>query len=382
MASGTCLVGTATDVIDLGTIAAGLDGSVWVFLPDGFFRLGDRRTHLWFGARSGSDDPVSALDDIEVGPEGTIWVNRWETEDRPARRDALWSFDGERWTVRRRTPADAVLLGVEVLADGTVLAGWNRGQERADRTPAAGRVDRLTAGEWERLPGSAVGGHALSRWVIRADWHMQVTFGVADDGTVWLGNPGGGPRGSLHRFEDGTWTQVQDFGLSRLDDHAYVQADVGPDGTVWVHLRAGHALYQEGHGGDILARFDGTEWSHFRTSDGLPIVSEGKILQKAAFDVAPDGSLWFTPIALPGDPEAIRGIDHRSQLRCQGIGRLDGATLRRYLPGRCIYALDIGPDGAVWLQAGEVTTWLEDDRVPVTPYTVDTYVIIPEVGST
>jgi hypothetical protein len=34
-----------------------------------------------------------------------------------------------------------------------------------------------------------------------------------------------------------------------------------------------------------------------------------------------------------------------------GLANFDGTTWTHYLPGRCVLAFDIGPDGTVWLQA-------------------------------
>ena len=36
---------------------------------------------------------------------------------------------------------------------------------------------------------------------------------------------------------------------------------------------------------------------------------------------------------------------------CGGLANFDGTTWTRYLPGRCVFAFDISPDGTVWLQA-------------------------------
>jgi hypothetical protein len=50
------------------SIAAGLDGSVWSFRPEAFYRPGDGDRYDWPDAE---DDPRAAMGDIEVGPDGT-----------------------------------------------------------------------------------------------------------------------------------------------------------------------------------------------------------------------------------------------------------------------------------------------------------------------
>ena len=60
------------------------------------------------------------------------------------------------------------------------------------------------------------------------------------------------------------------------------------------------------------------------------------------FEAAPGGSVWFNP---RGDYEA-------TGTECDGVANFDGASLVRFLRETCIYALDVAPDGSVWLQAG------------------------------
>jgi hypothetical protein len=59
------------------------------------------------------------------------------------------------------------------------------------------------------------------------------------------------------------------------------------------------------------------------------------------FEVAPDRSIWFNPI---GDREA-------QMWGCDGVANFDGQVLRRYLRDHCISAMDMAPDGTVWLRA-------------------------------
>ena len=73
-----------------GRISAGPDGSVWLFWPDRFYRLGDPATH---------DIQLGSLgfgDEVEVDPEGRVWLaHGHQGEDDGA---SLTSFDGSSWT--------------------------------------------------------------------------------------------------------------------------------------------------------------------------------------------------------------------------------------------------------------------------------------------
>ena len=55
-----------------------------------------------------------------------------------------------------------------------------------------------------------------------------------------------------------------------------------------------------------------------------------------------------------------------------GVVRFDGETWSRFLQGRCVEAMDIAPDGSVWLLAKESDE--SGARYPV----AHTYVITPE----
>ena len=64
----------------------------------------------------------------------------------------------------------------------------------------------------------------------------------------------------------------------------------------------------------------------------------------------------------------------RSSRRCDGVDRFDGQTWTRFLWNHCVYSLEFGDDGSVWL--------LAVDRDPETrPLPrLELYVIRPEVA--
>ena len=91
----------------------------------------------------------------------------------------------------------------------------------------------------------------------------------------------------------------------------------------------------------ILARFDGEVWEVFRAKDGIPMMGDHYQGFEGFFEAAPDRSIWFNP---NGD---------LTKSECDGIANFDGQSVHHYLRGHCITAMDIAPDGTVWLRATE-----------------------------
>jgi hypothetical protein len=235
-----------------GDIAAGLDGSVWWFGPDSFFRLGEADMYAW--SESDALDGVWAGDDIGVTPDGTLL--RYSDPEHAA------AFDGRSWTEREVEP--------------TAPAIWLRG-----------------------------------------------------DG--------------LHFYDGERWKILATpFSITSID-----HAAMGADGTTWIS-------HQSGGDFSLLARSrlaTPSQWEEF--SRGLPRFER-------IFEVAPDGSVWISPI---GDED------------CNGIASFDGTAVTYHLSDTCVHALDIAPDGRVWLQAGETGGGTAE---PGGAPTIHTYVITPE----
>jgi hypothetical protein len=301
-------------------IAAGR-ASVWWFGPDGFFRLGDDQTHDWdeFGPFSGNKR------DIEIAPDGTLWV-----ADR-----GLRTFDGASWAdVQPRS------VSVEIEEDGTVWAAWETANEKRRV------VGRLIDGAWERLGGQLPKHKACDS----NDGGTSCTgygFGglsLSDDGSPWVIT---GKPPALFRHVGEGWRRVD------TPRGGPVWFAVAPDGTLWVQLQRKNKL--------VLARHDGDGWTVF---DALN-TRVGHL--RADLRVAPDGGLWANLVewpSLPGD--------------CRGVTRFDEGGARHFLGDLCVYAMDVAPDGKVWLQAGEVWEVGSRDRIYDSLGPTHTYVITPE----
>ena len=80
------------------------------------------------------------------------------------------------------------------------------------------------------------------------------------------------------------------------------------------------------------------------------------------FEVARDGSLWFNT--------HTAAVSESSAPECDGIINFDGDTVRHFLRDLCVYAMDIAPDGTVWLQASDSWEPEQPEPAPVHAYAI------------
>jgi hypothetical protein len=298
-------------------IAAGLDGSVWLFGPEAFYRIGEADRFDWPEA---DDDPQSAMDDIEVGPDGIIW--RVPILDR----GPLMSFEQGSWTPRRDRA-----VGVEVQSDGTVWAAWLNDNDRV-------KVGRLDGDSWDVRPGSIERVGNLPGW-------QPLAVGLEPGAEPWLPDFGNG----LQRFDgDGRQSEAP-------PGEAALRVDVAPDGTVWAMIVA--EARSDGRR-EALARLDDGVWAVFHDT----LQRAGFTHNEGLLTAGTDGSIWISPFS------------PLQTTVCAGVSNFDGVTLRRYLPDLCVYAMDVALDGSVWVLAGE---WPEGSD-PSEAGQIRTYVITPE----
>lgn len=315
-------VSSAADERGAQDIVAGVDGSVWWLGPDAFFRLGGDTTHAW---------PESdwqrhyAGEDLAVTPDGKLL--RLATPFLDTGREVV-SFDGQSWTELGNGSAVAELGepawvgGLAAEGDGTV---WTTlvVDDGFSGVPSELAVMRLTEDGWEQVPGPDD----------PLEWLRPVAARGAES-EVWLVG-----ETVLYRLGDGGWQR-------HSPPHLVSWADVGPDGTVWIGRN--HNVTGEPR----TARFDGREWTEYAAGLNGGHVYEGG---GGWFQAGPDGRVWFNP----GDGGG-----------CDGVAAFDGESLDHFLRDMCIFAMDVAPDGHVWLQAG-----LDDATRPIVMHT---YVITPE----
>lgn len=288
------------DCLRPARVVAGLDGSVWIL--DGLeprsqrlLRLGDEAVHQ---VRLGT------LDDVEVGPGGTLWA---------VAAGRLHSFDGQAWTLRRNRPKQGRVTAVEVDTDGMVWVAWSgRG---------ASRIGRLDARGWSSVGfPDMVGSQAAD----------AESFALGPHG-VWLAYEGTHGAAWLLYFGEDRWRIVAPTPAPAAG------LDVGLDGTVWAYhvmdptLRV---LYRLSSHPMALPTVEATF-----TDAPIPHGLDERFMQ-----AGPDGSAWLTP----GDP----GLG-ATETACDGLARFDGETWTHYLRGTCVRSFDIGPDGAAFVLASQ-----------------------------
>jgi hypothetical protein len=265
--------------------------------------------------------------DIAVDPEGTVWTARWSDGCAKVAADGTITVKAGSFSFAdpdARIDPDAPLADVPC---GTYVAPID---------PASG----------QELDG------VLAPVLEGGDRYLGVAgLWVDDDGSLWLldvwNHREKQARNVLSRFDGTTFERVA------LPDWLIARATMAPDGTLWALLRNWKQ--------PTLARFDGSTWREWDRDDGVLSIDDVYNDQELSFfEIAPDGSIWFNPTA------KVR--------RAQGVARFDGDALTRYLRGLRIYAMDIAPDGAIWVQAG--TYSVKNGKERFGP--VDVYVITPE----
>jgi hypothetical protein len=306
-------------------IVAGHDGSIYLLRPKRFLRLGEDESHRWA--------TNAEVDDFEVAPDGTVWASPLE------------SFDGKEWTTEKAV----VGTTFDMTPDGTLWASWEDPEQESGQPQVFAYLDE---DGWQTV------GHLE---------HVHDLL-VADPDDIWATRWYQWPADlGLIRHTDGSWQRLvgidgadgqwQDAG-SPVGENAIGllpfgipgirgSVDIGPDGTLW-------AVTAPMESADLI-RFDGSEWSRW------PLVGTDYAPSPPYYltRVAPDASFWVG---------LSHGIDGPTRT-CHGVGHFDGVSWERYLPNRCVAAIDIAADGSVWLLAMQEG---EYDKP------LDLYVITPE----
>ncbi len=330
------------------SLHAAPDGSIWVFGREGAFRLGqpDVTDIQWLRRpghrRLAERDHVGelALSDQPLGGEqihllGRLQDGAWQGQE--VARD--WSLP---------------LADIAVGPDGTLWAALWSGGCADDASTEDGPCGSYVAPLVDPLAQSSDGLDGVLAPTLPKDHDYQGVVGLwtTEDGSVWLLDAWENRQsreitGALSRF-DGTSFERHD-----VPDWRFVRADMAADGTMWAILRNWKV--------PTLGRFDGSRWTVFDRDDGTPSMDALYYNEdQGFFEVAPDGSVWLNPT------EKLR--------RAQGVARFDGDSLKRYLEDLRVYAMDVGPDDSVWLEAGSYS--VSKGKEHFGP--IDMYVITPE----
>ena len=223
--------------------------------------------------------------------------------------------------------------GVAVAPDGSLWAATEAGIAHWDL--ATGTLTLYTTGDG--LP---------------ADDALRVVVG--SDGTVWTGGSGwiarfdgswttfSAPEGPMAAGPDGAvWTAFGESDLARFDGSEWQTfevplsldqgvtvpwtgiLDVAADGIVWAGTNNFKGVFA----------FDGANWTHYMSVDGLPAPLSGTVA------AAPDGTVWVGSVSLNDSLGA-------------GAARFDGSTWKVYTTADGLLDdvpdVAVGANGTVW----------------------------------
>ncbi len=220
---------------------------------------------------------------------------------------------------------------VSVTPDGSLWAATNAGivqWDLANGTPTVYSTEDGLPTDYASLVAVGSDGTVWaggSGWIARFNDSWTVFSAPRDGGPMTVGTDGAvwialGDR-DLARFDGLEW-QVFEVPWSLGQVASWTDSlDVAPDGTVW----AGVQDYR-----GVLA-FDGADWTHYTTSDGLP--------EKVGWSVAvaPDGTVWA------GSVQDQTG---------GGIAHFDGSTWTHFTTEHGLLSdsatVAVGANGTVW----------------------------------
>ncbi len=238
-------------------------------------------------------------------------------------------------TTMTQLPADSTadVEAVAVAPDGSLWAATDVGIVRWDLATGAPTVyttdDGLPTADTLRVVVGSDGAVWTGGpgWMARFDgsWTTfsapEIPLAVGPDGSVWTAY---GER-ELARFDGSDW-ETFEVPLS-LDQGFAVPwtafLDVAADGTVWTGTHEHEGVFA----------FDGADWTHYSSVDGLPAPLSGTVA------AAPDGTVWVGSVSIDGSPGA-------------GAARFDGTTWTVYTTADGLLDdipdVAVGADGTVW----------------------------------
>jgi ligand-binding sensor domain-containing protein len=350
-------------------VAIGLDGAVWTSGPGGVVRWDPEDcSYVTYGSEDGlASNYVSSL---AVDADGSVWL--------AGGGQVTVIVDGQ----VVEPPAAAAIVHPNLVQAGLDGSLW-----LIDTYASAGSRGalRFDGGAWQEMPVPefidppeyqplAIGPDG-SAWFVRGfevvfrwDGSVWETFEISAAGEDWY------PRGIVADDSGHIW--VSGAGLARWDGTAWSHypfsedpkghmgqlqgLDVAPDGTVWVVQDGG------------VHHFDGSGWTAFDTTDGLPTPMTTSVT------VAEDGIVWV------GTEKGLARFDGEVWDTCTTddppeLTRLGGTSVMTVgfgSDGMPVVATEEGVlrfDGSSWANLG--TPW--DFGVSVQPF----YVVVAADGS-
>ena len=332
--------------------------------------------------------PAGEISQLVVGPEGAVWAVT------PA---GVARFADGAWT--RHTPFDTASkdLGhrdVERLVVGSD-AVWALGDDHQSR---GGPVARFDGQAWRAWHDGALGPRQRQRLAVGADGRAWL---VVHNEQTQPGEPTAGqPAWRLLGYDNGRWTTAATWDRSRapLKDRAVADVAVDRRGAPWLALRH-RPNAGRGEARNVVARYDGNGWTHWRTGDALPAGRVEGLTVDATGTVwapigrGPDGrgvvsrfadGEWTTDTADDGLPEGditelVADGDTVWAASTAGVARFHDGQWTRLVTGkgpatsrpswvaaRGDEVWVAGRDGVSRWRDGSWTTWTGDDGLAAT----------------
>ncbi|RZV45698.1 MAG: hypothetical protein EX267_04880 [Acidimicrobiia bacterium] len=387
---------------EVGPLAVASDGTVWLVTRER--SAWTTQSHIHHGPPPFHDEvPTTKVDgyieDLAIGPEGVIWA---------LADDSLWRYDGA-WS---RTSLDGWPSAISVDTEGgvwlardthivhimaedgapTTIASWV-GSVGLDETagPLEGFIQSMAAGPdgsvWALAevfePGNDWAGDNWREVLIRiADGaistvalsddrlHTWITdMAVAPNGDLWLAT-----KGRLMQFDGTEWSEFFIEDQPPIIDVGTMT--VGPSGDLWLAGNAG------------VARFTSDGWLTYARAE-FSVAGVGDLNGDMWVDSAGErvwagigcrafeyrAARWDPLPPVPDDPVAcwVAATATRSEgsLWLAVTSAYEGTYIYRWaedewsLIGQAPFeplALDVGPDGAVWLAGWDGLGRIEGDQ--------------------
>lgn len=220
----------------------------------------------------------------------------------------------------------------------------------------------MTKGIGAVHPDGTIERYIMENSELESDYGRAIA--VSPAGVVWAGTDEG-----VYSYDGTVWEKHPAIGTPLLAKTNVIS--ISTDGTVWIGTEGGVRMY------------DGAFWVIYDDSNSDLVPGQGLNIRDISF--GPDGKVWFatyggllsfdgtdwethTPTMLPLY-EAV-AVDDAGRVyagQTEGLSYYDGTdwtlltTDNSGLPSKTINAIDVAPDGTVWVSTAAGTVSLKDE---------------------
>jgi ligand-binding sensor domain-containing protein len=261
------------------------DGALWIgTFGNGLFRFDGNN---WQSYTTKDGLPSDYIAQVGVFSDGDLWVNtsKYARDQFPLPKPALGTFDGQLWD----TFAGGGFYRIKTAEDNSLWAlGWG-----PDVREHWGNVFQFKDSKWEEV--NVINGN-----------DVLTAIGIAPDGEIWVAAETG-----IYHYNGNNWQKISPPWLGKTAASVSSLA-ISEDGTAWFGFSFMPpdfpmcGMRQEDIKEFGVYRYDGKDWTHFTSKDGLV---DDKICD---IKIDSNGNVWF------GSYD-------------KGISRFDGKTWNSYI---------------------------------------------------